>query len=273
MTPEEMLREGAPGFEGTPAGGPSLHLAGRGERAEKVLHLAAGSAGAGGVSRGFPGARAGAAPTPGEDPLAGRPAYRAAKRAFDVAFSLLVTVGLSWLYLLIALAVKLDDPSGPAVFRQRRVGLRGRGFEMYKFRTMCPDAEARLEGLRHLNEKDGPVFKMADDPRVTRVGRLLRRTGLDELPQFWNVLRGDMSVVGPRPALPAEVAQYDGRQARRLLVRPGITCHWQACPDRDEVGFDEWVDMDLRYVGGCGPWTDLKLIARTVGCVLTAQGR
>ena len=144
----------------------------------------------------------------------GRLGYRAFKRAFDVAFSACVLVCLSWLFLVIALAVKLDDPAGPVLFRQRRVGRAGGDgepstFDMYKFRSMVPDAESRLAELKAMNEKTGPVFKMRDDPRVTRVGRVLRKTSLDELPQFINVLKGDISVVGPRPALPKEVATYD----------------------------------------------------------------
>lgn len=204
--------------------------------------------------------------------LAARRGYRAAKRAFDVAFSAAALLLLSPLMALVALAVRLDGTGGPVLFRQARVGGGGREFTMYKFRTMVPDAEERLEGLRGLNEKQGPVFKIREDPRVTRVGRLLRRTSLDELPQFANVLRGDMSVVGPRPALPAEVASYGPRERQRLLVEQGLTSYWQARRDRDSVSFDEWVDLDLAYVRDCGPLTDLKLIAKTVGVVLTAQG-
>lgn len=209
--------------------------------------------------------------------LRGRVCYRALKRAFDVAFSALVLVLLSWLFLIIAVAIKLDDPSGPVFFRQRRVGRLGKDgepteFGMYKFRSMVPDAEARLGELEGLNEKTGPVFKIRDDPRVTRVGRLLRKTSLDELPQFLNVLKGDISVVGPRPALPKEVATYDAHQRLRLLVKPGITCYWQTRRNRDSITFDKWVDLDLLYVRRCGVGTDAKLIIQTVGCVLTAQG-
>ena len=207
----------------------------------------------------------------------GRLGYRIFKRAFDVAFSACVLVCLSWLFAVIALAVKLDDPSGPVFFRQRRVGRSGKDgepstFDMYKFRSMVPDAESRLAELKAMNEKTGPVFKMREDPRVTRVGRVLRKTSLDELPQFINVLKGDISVVGPRPALPREVATYDAHQALRLLVKPGITCFWQTRRNRDSITFDEWVDLDLLYVRKCGVKTDAKLIVQTVGCVLTAQG-
>lgn len=210
-----------------------------------------------------------------DEPLSGteeRPAYRIAKRAFDVAFSLAVLVCLSWLFAIVAVAVKLDDPEGPVLFRQTRVTEGGREFTMYKFRSMCADAEGRLPELRALNEKTGPVFKMRDDPRVTRVGRVLRRLSIDELPQFANVLKGDISVVGPRPALPSEVAQYTPRERQRLLVKAGITCFWQTRRNRDAITFDEWVDLDLLYVRKCGAWTDVKLIIQTVGVVLTAQG-
>lgn len=202
----------------------------------------------------------------------GRWAYRFAKRSFDVVFSALVLVLLSWLFLAIAIAVKVDDPKGPVFFRQRRVTRDGREFYMYKFRSMCADAEDRLADLRELNEKSGPVFKIADDPRITRVGRFLRKASLDELPQFFNVLKGDISVVGPRPALPKEVSAYDERERQRLLVKPGITCIWQTMPNRDAITFDSWVDLDLLYVKQCGVLVDLKLIVKTVGVVLTAQG-
>ncbi len=194
------------------------------------------------------------------------------KRAFDVAFSACALVCLSWLFLIVVIAIKLDDPEGPAIFRQVRVGRDGREFVMYKFRSMRADAEERLAELQAMNEKDGPVFKIADDPRVTRVGRVIRKTSIDELPQFVNILKGDLSVVGPRPALPNEVAEYTPRQLQRLSVKQGITCYWQTRRNRDAIPFDEWVDLDLLYVRQCSVWTDLKLIVQTVGVVLTAQG-
>ena len=204
--------------------------------------------------------------------LGRRRGYRFAKRVFDIVFSLLVLVGLCWLFAAIAIAVKIDDPKGPVLFRQRRVTKGGREFGMYKFRSMSPDAEGRLAELEARNEKTGPVFKMRDDPRVTRVGRFLRKLSLDELPQFWNVLKGDLSVVGPRPALPAEVAEYTPYQRQRLLVKAGLTCFWQTRRNRDSITFDEWVELDLLYIEKCGALTDLKLIIQTVSCVLTAQG-
>ena len=202
----------------------------------------------------------------------GRWAYRLVKRAFDVAFSAFVLVGFSWLFLIVAVAIKIDDPKGPVFFEQERVGRDGKTFRMYKFRSMCADAEQRLAELRDLNEKDGPVFKIANDPRITRVGRVIRKLSIDELPQFINVLIGDMSVVGPRPPLPAEVEEYTPRQAQRLSVRGGLTCYWQTRRNRDSISFDEWVDLDLLYIKQCSVWSDVKLIVQTIGVVITAQG-
>ena len=202
----------------------------------------------------------------------GRWAYRFIKRAFDVLFSAFVLGGFSWLFLIVAVAIKIDDPKGPIFFTQERVGRDGKTFRMYKFRSMCADAEQRLAELQDLNEKDGPVFKIANDPRITRVGRVIRKLSIDELPQFINVLVGDMSVVGPRPALPKEVAEYTPRQTQRLSVRGGLTCYWQTRCNRDSISFDEWVDLDLLYIKKCSVWSDLKLIIQTVGVVLTAQG-
>ena len=202
----------------------------------------------------------------------GRLGYRFIKRAFDIVFSAAVLVCLSWLFAIIAIAIKIDDPKGPVIFKQTRVGKDGREFEMYKFRSMCVDAEERLADLKELNEKTGPVFKMAEDPRVTRVGHVIRKLSVDELPQFVNVLKGDMSIVGPRPALPKEVATYTPRQRQRLLVRCGLTCYWQTRRNRDSITFDEWVGLDLLYVKQCSAWADFKLIIQTVGVVLTAQG-
>lgn len=202
----------------------------------------------------------------------GRYGYRFCKRTFDIAFSILVLVGLSWLFVIIAVAIKLDDPDGPVVFKQTRVGKDGREFQMYKFRSMVSDAETRLAQLLERNEKTGPVFKLHDDPRVTRVGRVIRKVSLDELPQFVNVLKGDLSIVGPRPALSREVVEYTDRDRQRLSVKQGLTCFWQVQPDRDDIDFDEWVDLDLRYIREYGPWVDLKIIVRTVVCVVAGRG-
>lgn len=211
----------------------------------------------------------------GDEPITGtddRIAYRFVKRVFDFAFSAAVLVLLSWLFVIIAILVKVDDPKDPVFFKQTRVGKNGREFEMLKFRSMCVDAEEKLADLKELNEKTGPVFKIAEDPRITRVGKWLRKLSLDELPQFINVLRSDMSVVGPRPALPNEVATYNDYQRQRLLVKPGMTCYWQTRRNRDSITFDEWVDLDLLYIKKRSIWSDFKLIVQTVGVVLTAQG-
>lgn len=205
-----------------------------------------------------------------------RYAYRFVKRSFDITFSLLVFILFAWLYAIVAVAIKIDDPSGPVFFKQKRVGIDRDGepkeFYMYKFRSMVPDAESRLQELRELNEKSGPVFKIKEDPRVTRVGRVLRKTSLDELPQFFNVLRGDISIVGPRPALPSEVATYTPSQKLRLLIKPGITCYWQTRRNRDSISFEEWVTLDKLYIVKCGIGSDAKILVQTVGVVLTAQG-
>ena len=227
------------------------------------------------------GAEASGIGSPAEDPATqaasqalreGRLGYRIVKRTFDVAFSAAVIVCLSWLFALVAIAIKIDDPAGPVFFKQKRVGRDGREFQMYKFRSMCVDAEAKLAALREQNEKTGPVFKMKDDPRVTSVGRFIRKTSIDELPQFFNVLRGHMSVVGPRPALPMEVDAYTPRQKQRLLVKPGMTCYWQTRRNRDAISFAEWVELDLLYIKKSSVWTDFKLVIQTIGVVLTAQG-
>lgn len=202
----------------------------------------------------------------------GRKAYRAVKRTFDIVFSILIFALFWWLYLLLAIIIKIDDSKGSPIFAQERIGKNGKPFKMYKFRTMCIDAEDRLDELAHLNEKTGPVFKIKDDPRILRTGKVIRKLSLDELPQFWNVLKGDISIVGPRPALPKEVATYNDYQKQRLLIKPGITCYWQTRTNRDSISFDDWVDLDLLYIKQCGVWADTKLIIQTVGVVLTAQG-
>ena len=206
-----------------------------------------------------------------------RSVYRLLKRFIDVLFSLLVLICFCWLYALIALAIKLEDPRSPVIYSQNRISsLYGKGeikqFRMYKFRSMIPNAEEHLKDLLKENEKSGPVFKIKDDPRMTRVGRIIRKLSLDELPQFVNVLRGDMAIVGPRPALPREVVKYTERQKQRLLVKPGITCYWQTTPHRDRISFDDWVDLDLKYIKECNILTDIKLVFKTLSVVFTGQG-
>jgi exopolysaccharide biosynthesis polyprenyl glycosylphosphotransferase len=194
----------------------------------------------------------------------------AIKRTFDIAASSAVLLLLAPLLGLVALAIKLDSP-GPVIFRQRRVGLNGHVFQILKFRSMHVDAEVRLEALRALNEVSGPVFKMSHDPRVTRVGRFIRKTSLDEFPQFWNVLRGDMSIVGPRPPLPSEVRQYKRWQRRRLSVRPGITCTWQIS-GRAGIDFDQWMALDLEYIDHWSLGGDLRICLKTIPAVLSTRG-
>jgi exopolysaccharide biosynthesis polyprenyl glycosylphosphotransferase len=194
----------------------------------------------------------------------------ALKRGLDIIFSLLVLVLLSPLLILIAIVIKLDSP-GPILFRQKRVGKNGKLFTMLKFRSMVADAEVRLKEVEHLNEADGPLFQIKDDPRVTRVGKIIRRLSIDELPQFFNVLKGDMSIVGPRPALPNEAATYEEWHKRRLNVAPGITGFWQVL-GRNELPFDEMVKLDLNYIQNWSLSLDLKLILKTITAVFRKRG-
>lgn len=192
------------------------------------------------------------------------------KRLMDVAFSALAIVGFGPVMLLCALLIRSTGP-GPVLYRQQRVGLNGRLFRMLKFRTMTPDAEQRLGEVAHLNEATGPVFKARRDPRITRIGAWLRKYSLDELPQFFNVLRGDMSLVGPRPPIPEEVAEYDRWQRRRLSMRPGLTCLWQV-RGRHRIPFDEWMRLDLQYIDHWSLGLDIRILARTVLTVLAGTG-
>ena len=198
--------------------------------------------------------------------------YWVLRRAQDIVFSLLALILLAPLALLISLAIVLDSPGDGAIFRQRRVGRDGKLFWLYKFRTMCPDAEEQLNELLNQNQMDGPVFKIKGDPRITRVGRFLRKTSLDELPQLLNVLQGDMSIVGPRPALPREVELYSDYQRQRLYVTPGLSCYWQIAPHRNEMSFDEWVALDMKYIQERSFWVDWKIIFLTVRAMLMKYG-
>lgn len=207
-------------------------------------------------------------------------ASHAFKRIFDIVISLTCLVLFAPLFLLLALLVKLDG--GPVFFAQTRVGRRGAEFKMLKYRSMVVNAEARLGELLAQNEKVGGItFKMKNDPRITRVGRILRKTSLDELPQFLNVLRGEMSIVGPRPAVPREVAQYSQADRRRLLAKPGITCLWQVgeraggvfeIGDRNAIGFNEQVELDVRYIETHSLARDLWLMAKTVPAIVFGKG-
>lgn len=207
---------------------------------------------------------------PGKKREKQRYGYFLAKRLFDFFASLFALAVLSPLFLVTSVLIRLDS-AGPAIYSQTRVGRNGRPFTMYKFRSMCQGAEDLLEGLRSRNEMDGPVFKIARDPRVTRVGNFLRRTSVDELPQLVNILRGEMSLVGPRPPLPAEVERYTPYQLQRLNATPGLTCYWQI-GGRSDTSFEEWVDLDLKYIGEAGVLTDLRTILKTVPAVLRGKG-
>ncbi len=199
-------------------------------------------------------------------------AYLIAKRAFDVCASIAAIIVLFIPLCVVALLIYIDDPHGSPVFTQERVGKDGKIFKFYKFRSMVVNAEDLLADLQDRNEKTGPVFKIRDDPRVTRIGRFIRKTSIDELPQLLNVLKGDMSIVGPRPALPKEVEQYDDYARLRLMVTPGLTCYWQVQNMRDNITFDEWMDMDVRYIKEGTFWEDMKLIFMTLRVAITGQG-
>ena len=198
--------------------------------------------------------------------------YWKRKRVFDFAASLLLLALSAPLLLLLAVLICLDDPRGGPIFRQTRLGLCGRRFTMYKFRTMAVDAEQRRAELAARNEMDGPVFKIRNDPRVTRIGKFLRRSSLDELPQLFNVLRGDMSMIGPRPPLPCEAAEYTDYQSLRLIVKPGLTCLWQVRTDRNAVSFAEWVEDDMEYILNASLWGDVKLMLKTPFVMLRGEG-
>ncbi|RIH63417.1 sugar transferase [Mariniphaga sediminis] len=193
------------------------------------------------------------------------------KSVFDLFFSFSVIMLISPVFLIIAIAIRLED-GGSVFFIQERVGLNGRRFPIFKFRTMVANAEALKVSLQGLNEQSGPVFKIRNDPRVTRIGRFLRKTSFDELPQFFNVLRGEMSVVGPRPPIPSEVEEYKQWQKRRLTVKPGITCTWQVS-GRNGIPFEEWVRLDLEYIDNWSFTRDVILVLKTVKVILKRTGK
>jgi exopolysaccharide biosynthesis polyprenyl glycosylphosphotransferase len=194
-----------------------------------------------------------------------------AKRAIDVVTALTLLIALAPVLAVVAIAIKFTS-DGPVLFRQERVGLNGRPFTLFKFRSMVAGAESLQGSLKHLNEMKGPVFKIQNDPRLTRIGHFLRRTSLDELPQLWNILRGEMSLVGPRPAVPSEVAQYAHWQRRRLSMWPGLTCLWQVS-GRNQIGdFDQWMALDLHYIDNWSLTLDMVILAKTVPAVLFGRG-
>ncbi|MCM1216743.1 MAG: sugar transferase [Lachnospiraceae bacterium] len=235
-----------------------LGIAGSGAEPEKkpaAFYVIDGTADPGRQAREIPGGKIG---------------YRIVKRVFDIVASLVGMILLLPIFLLVALAIKIED-RGPVFFVQERNGINGKVFRMYKFRSMCTDAEKMHQSLLDQNELDGPAFKMKNDPRLTKVGKVLRRTSIDELPQLLNILKGEMSVVGPRPLPTYETEQCNAYQRQRMLVKPGLTCYWQ-CSGRNDIPFDEWVELDLKYIREAGILTDLRIILRTVGSVIGGRG-
>jgi exopolysaccharide biosynthesis polyprenyl glycosylphosphotransferase len=198
-------------------------------------------------------------------------AHLALKRALDIAISLVLLTLTLPVILLAAGLIRITSP-GSVLFKQKRIGLNGRLFTLYKFRTMIENAHERREELAHLNEMNGPVFKLKSDPRVTPIGRWLRRFSFDEIPQLWNVLKGDMSLVGPRPPIPEEVASYHRWHRRRLSMKPGLTCLWQISGRNDIQDFDRWMKLDLQYIDNWSPSLDLKILLRTIPAVLSGKG-
>lgn len=196
--------------------------------------------------------------------------YVFVKRFIDIVAALLLFILFLPIIPVVGILIKLDSP-GPVLFKQKRIGKNGKEFDFYKFRSMIDDAEAVIRTLRPLSKDNGPIFKLKDDPRVTPVGRFLRRSSLDELPQLLNVLKGDMSIVGPRPNLPSEVSHYLSWQKRRLDVTPGITCFWQIA-GRSHIGFQEWMRLDLEYIRKRSMLTDLKIMIKTIPAVIARKG-
>ena len=188
--------------------------------------------------------------------------YKIFKRLMDICGAVVGLLLVSPILLIVSVLIKLES-KGPVVFSQTRVGLGGKEFKMYKLRSMVVNAEELKKKLEAQNEMSGPMFKIKDDPRITKVGKFIRKTSIDELPQLWNVLKGDMSLVGPRPSLPKEVEQFDNWMFKRLSVRPGLTCYWQVS-GRNNIDFEDWMKLDCRYVDERNLWIDIKLIFKTV---------
>lgn len=196
--------------------------------------------------------------------------YLILKRSIDIFGSIIALILLSFLFLLIAIAIKMEDPKGPVFFTQVRVGKNGKNYKMYKFRSMVHNAESMLENLLQFNEVSGAMFKMKEDPRITRVGKFIRKTSLDEIPQIWNVLKGEMSLVGPRPPLPREVELYTEYDKQRLLITPGCTGLWQVS-GRSNTSFKEMVELDIKYIKERNLILDITLILKTVFVLLGSK--
>ncbi|MED4313012.1 sugar transferase [Heyndrickxia coagulans] len=198
-------------------------------------------------------------------------AYTILKRGMDIIGAITGLVFLSWLFLIVAVLIKLEDPKGSVFFKQIRVGKNGKEFYMYKFRSMVSDAEEKLKDLLKYNEIEGAMFKLKEDPRVTKIGKFIRKTSIDELPQLWNVLKGDMSLVGPRPPLSREVKEYSQYDMQRLLVTPGCTGLWQVS-GRNNLNFEEMVDLDLQYIANLSIYLDIKILLKTVYILVVPKG-
>lgn len=199
--------------------------------------------------------------------------YWLVKRTLDIICAVGALVVFAIPMLIVAIGILIDDPHGSPIFKQVRIGRHGKPFYMYKFRSMVVNAEELKDSLRDRNEADEVVFKIENDPRITRFGKIIRATSLDELPQFFNVLKGDMSIVGPRPPLPDEVEQYTDLQKIRLSVTPGIVYTWQIADNRNDIPFEKWVQMDIDYIKTRSYWLDIKLILSTIPVMLKHQGR
>ncbi len=196
--------------------------------------------------------------------------YRFWKRFFDIVLSCIAIVVLLLVFIIVSVLIVVED-GFPIFFVQDRNGLNGKVFRMYKFRSMCRNAQEMHKELLSNNELDGPAFKMKDDPRITKIGKFIRKTSIDELPQLVNIIKGEMSIVGPRPLPTYETEQCNAYQNQRLLVKPGLTCYWQ-CSGRNDIEFDQWIEMDLRYIRNAGLWTDFKIILMTVKSVVSGKG-
>lgn len=196
--------------------------------------------------------------------------YLFIKRLIDIVCSLLAIVVLSPIMIITAIAIVIESPGNP-IFSQERVGRNGKLFKMYKFRSMCPDAEKKLQKLQKKNEADGPVFKIKDDPRITKIGHFIRKYSIDELMQLFNILKGDMTIIGPRPALPNEVKEYDDFAKLRLRVKPGLSCYWQIS-GRSNLSFDQWMQLDVKYIKEMSLFTDIKILFLTIPAILKGDG-
>ena len=201
-----------------------------------------------------------------------KPVYEFFKRLQDIVLSLSALIVLAVPMLILAVIIYIDSPGASPFYVQKRIGKGGKEFNFWKFRSMIPNADKQLDKLLHKNEMDGPVFKMKNDPRITRVGKFIRKTSIDELPQLWNVLKGDMTIVGPRPALPREVKQYGEYEDQRLLVVPGLTCYWQTQPKRNDLNFSQWLELDIKYIKERSFINDWKIIFKTFSVVLSGEG-